>query len=129
MSFRHSKIVCTIGPASRDPRILKKLLEAGMDVARLNFSHGTHAEHFVTVQTLRRAAQKLKRTIAILADLQGPKIRTGALAGGIPVQLRSGQRFTITTAKILGDSTRVNTTFLPLPKEVHRGDRILLSDG
>src|SRR5262245_29283277 len=106
MSFRHSKIVCTIGPASRDPRILKRLLEAGMDFARLNFSHGSHAEHLLCIQTLRRTAQKLKKTIAILADLQGPKIRTGVLAGGIPVQLREGQAFTITTAKILGDSTR-----------------------
>src|SRR5206468_4087877 len=124
-----SKIVCTIGPASREPRVLKRLLDAGMDVARLNFSHGTHAEHFATMQALRSTAQKLQKTIAILADLQGPKIRTGALASGIPVPLRSGQKFTITTAKILGDSTRVSTTFLPLPKEVHRGDRILLSDG
>jgi pyruvate kinase len=129
MNFRHSKIVCTIGPASRDPRILKRLLEAGMDVARLNFSHGSHAEHLSCMQTLRATANKLGKTIAILADLQGPKIRTGPLAGGIPVLLRAGQKFTITTAKILGDSTRVNTIFLPLPKEVHRGDRILLSDG
>jgi pyruvate kinase len=72
---------------------------------------------------------KLDKPVAILADLQGPKIRTGVLAGGVPVALRSGQKFTITTAKILGDSTRVNTTFLPLPREVHRGARILLSDG
>jgi len=129
MSFRHSKIVCTIGPASREPRILKRLLEAGMDVARLNFSHGSHSEHLECIQTLRRAAQKLGKTIAILADLQGPKIRTGALAGGVPVVLHAGQKFIITTARILGDSTRINTTFLPLPKEVHRGDRILLSDG
>ena len=129
MNFRHSKIVCTIGPASRDPRILKRLLAAGMDVARLNFSHGSHAEHLSCMQSLRATANKLGKTIAILADLQGPKIRTGPLAGGIPVLLRAGQKFTITTAKILGDSTRVNTTFLPLPKEVHRGDRILLSDG
>src|SRR5215831_12974434 len=129
MGFRHSKIVCTIGPASRDPRVLRKLLEAGMDVARLNFSHGSHAEHLHCIQALRATAQKLKKTIAILADLQGPKIRTGVLAGGMPVQLRMGQAFTITTAKILGDSTRVNTTFLALPREVHRGDRILLSDG
>jgi pyruvate kinase len=71
MSFRHSKIVCTIGPASRDPRILKRLLEAGMDVARLNFSHGSHSEHLAAIQTLRSTAQKLKKTIAILADLQG----------------------------------------------------------
>ena len=129
MNFRHSKIVCTIGPASRDPRVLRKLLYAGMDVARLNFSHGSHAEHLRAIQTLRRTAQKLHKTIAVLADLQGPKIRTGPLAGGVPVNLRAGQPFTITTAKILGDSTRVNTTFLPLPREVHRGDRILLSDG
>jgi pyruvate kinase len=129
MSFRHSKIVCTIGPASRDPRILRRLLEAGMDVARLNFSHGSHEHHLQCIQALRAAANKIGKTIAILADLQGPKIRTGPLAGGQPVLLRSGQTFTITTARILGDSTRVNTTFLPLPKEVHRGDRILLSDG
>jgi pyruvate kinase len=129
MNYRHSKIVCTIGPASCDPRILKRLLEAGMDVARLNFSHGSHAEHLACIQLLRATANELGKTIAILADLQGPKIRTGALAGGRPVLLRSGQKFTITTAKILGDSTRVNTTFLPLPKEVHGGDRILLSDG
>jgi pyruvate kinase len=129
MNLRHSKIVCTIGPASRDPHILKRLLEAGMDVARLNFSHGSHSDHLQCMQTLRSTANKLGKTIAILVDLQGPKIRTGVLAGGVPVTLRAGQKFTITTAKILGDSTRVNTTFLPLPKEVHRGDRILLSDG
>jgi len=129
MSFRHSKIVCTIGPASRDPRILKRLLEAGMDVARLNFSHGSHADHLNCIQLLRATANKLGKTIAILADLQGPKIRTGALAGGAPVMLRTGQDFAITTRKILGDSTRVSTIFLPLPREVHRGDRILLSDG
>jgi pyruvate kinase len=129
MSFRHSKIVCTIGPASRDPRILKRLLEAGMDVARLNFSHGSHADHLNCIQLLRATANKLGKTIAILADLQGPKIRTGALAGGTPVMLRTGQDFAITTRKILGDSTRVSTIFLPLPREVRRGDRILLSDG
>src|ERR1700756_2450739 len=129
MSFRHSKIVCTIGPASRDPRMLKRLLEAGMDVSRFNFSHGSHDEHLACIQLLRGTANKLGKTIAILADLQGPKIRTGALAGGIPVTLRSGQNFTITTRKILGDSTRVSTIFLPLPREVHRRDRILLSDG
>lgn len=100
-----------------------------MDVARLNFSHGSHSEHLDCMQMLRATANKLGKTIAILADLQGPKIRTGALAAGKPVTLRAGQKFTITTARILGDSTRVNTTFLPLPREVHRGDRILLSDG
>jgi len=129
MEFRHSKIVCTIGPASRTPRIIERLIQAGMDVARLNFSHGTHEDHAKNIVTLRAAALKAGKTIAILADLQGPKIRTGVLAGGTPVILRTGQKFVITTAKILGDSTRVNTTFTPLPREVHRGDRILLSDG
>ncbi len=129
MGFRHSKIVCTIGPASRSPRMIDRLLSAGMDVARLNFSHGTHEEHAKSISMLRAAAVQHEKPIAILADLQGPKIRTGPLAGGGPVLLRTGQRFAITTAKVLGDSTRVNTTFTPLPKEVHRGDRILLADG
>ena len=129
MPFRHSKIVCTIGPASRSPRVIERLLDAGMDVARLNFSHGSHADHAHSIATLRSAAVKIQKPISILADLQGPKIRTGPLAGKSPVQLQSGQRFIITTARVLGDSTRVSTTFRPLPREVHRGDRILLSDG
>jgi pyruvate kinase len=129
MAFRHSKIVCTIGPASRSPRIIERLLRAGMDVARLNFSHGSHADHANSITLLRAAANQIHKPIAILADLQGPKIRTGALAGSTPVVLRAGQKFVITTARILGDSTRVSTVFKPLPREVHRGDRILLSDG
>jgi pyruvate kinase len=129
MSFRHSKIVCTIGPASRSTRIIERLLSAGMDVARLNFSHSSHADHAESIALLRAAAVKHEKPIAVLADLQGPKIRTGPLAGGSPVLLRSGQRFVITTARVLGDSTRVSTIFRPLPREVHRGDRILLSDG
>ena len=100
-----------------------------MNVARLNFSHGTHEEHAKNIANLRSAASAMKKTIAILADLQGPKIRTGVLAGGGPVILHAGQEFTITTAKILGDSTRVNTVFEALPREVKAGDRILLSDG
>jgi pyruvate kinase len=129
MNFRHSKIVCTIGPASKSRRVVEKLLRAGMDVARLNFSHGTHEEHAANIALLRVAALEQGKTISILADLQGPKIRTGALAGSQPVYLSAGQQFVITTARILGDSTRVNTTFTPLPREVHKGDRILLSDG
>ena len=129
MTVRHSKIVCTIGPETRSPRMIEKLIRAGMDVARLNFSHGSHEEHAQTFAMLRAAAEKHKKPLAILADLQGPKIRTGALAGGGKVLLRTGQQFTITTARILGDSTRVSTIFLPLPREVKRGNRILLSDG
>ena len=129
MNPRHSKIVCTIGPATRSPRMIRKLLLAGMDVARLNFSHGTPAEHAQSFSILREAAAAFQKPIAILADLQGPKIRTGALAGGGTVTLRAGQKFVITTARILGDSTRVSTIFHPLPREVKAGDRILLSDG
>jgi len=129
MNSRHSKIVCTIGPATRSPRMIRKLIAAGMDVARLNFSHGTHQEHAQSIAMLRDAATQYKKPLAILADLQGPKIRTGALAGGGTVLLRAGQKFVITVAKVLGDSTRVNTTFQPLPREVKSGDRILLSDG
>src|SRR5213075_16007 len=109
--------------------MIDRLLRAGMDVARLNFSHGTHEEHAKNISMLRAAAVEHEKPIAILADLQGPKIRTGPLAGGGPVLLRAGQEFVITTARVLGDSTRVNTVFTPLPREVHRGDRILLSDG
>jgi pyruvate kinase len=129
MAFRHSKIVCTIGPASSSPRIVERLMHAGMDVARLNFSHGKHEDHARSIATLRAAAIEHEKPIAIIADLQGPKIRTGPLAGGTAVTLRAGQRFVITTARVPGDSSCVSTTFRPLPREVHRGNRILLSDG
>ena len=129
MAFRHSKIVCTIGPASSSPRIIERLIQAGMDVARLNFSHGKHEDHARSIATLRAAAIEHEKPIALIADLQGPKIRTGPLAGGTPVTLRAGQRFVITTARVPGDENCVSTTFRPLPREVHRGNRILLSDG
>jgi pyruvate kinase len=129
MNFRRSKIICTLGPASESTEMIERLMRAGMDVARLNFSHGTQAEHARTIALLRRLSGKLARPIAILADLQGPKIRTGALAGGRPVTLRAGQRFTITTASVPGTSERVSTTYKNLPRDVRRGDRILLSDG
>ncbi len=129
MSFRRSKIVCTIGPASRSPRIIERLIRAGMDVARLNFSHGTHTDHARSISILRETSIRFEKPIAIVADLQGPKIRTGPLAGGKPVTLRAGQKFIITASRVLGDSTRVGTTFTPLPREVHARDRILLADG
>ena len=129
MISRHSKIVCTIGPATRSPRMIDRLLQAGMDVARLNFSHGSHRDHAQSIEVLRAASVKAQKPIAILADLPGPKIRTGKLAGASPVTLRTGQKFVITTAQVLGDASQVSTTFRQLPKEVHRGDRVLLSDG
>jgi pyruvate kinase len=128
-AVRRAKIVCTIGPASRSPKMVDELMCAGMDVVRLNFSHGTHEEHGSAVAAVRAASARYQKPIAILADLQGPKIRTGALENGQPVLLRPGQRFTISTVDRLGNSAGVSTTYKRLPQEVKRGDRILLADG
>jgi pyruvate kinase len=127
--MRRTKIVATIGPASSSPEIIAKLIDAGMDVARLNFSHGTHADHAQRLEMLREAARRAERPLAILQDLQGPKIRTGKLVGGQPVTLHSGDRFAITTHEIEGTAARVSTTYQELPHDVRPGDRILLSDG
>jgi pyruvate kinase len=109
--------------------MIEKLVHAGMDVARLNFSHGTHEDRARMVAAVRRASAHYEKPIGILADLQGPKIRTGKLVGGKPVRLRFGQRFTITTRNILGTEEGVSTTFRALPEAVHKGDRVLLNDG
>jgi pyruvate kinase len=126
---RRTKIVCTLGPASDSDATIEALLLAGMDVARLNFSHGTQETHAATLVRLRAAAERLGHPLAILQDLQGPKIRTGALTGGKPVTLRDGQRFTITTRMIRGTDEGVSTTYAAFPLDVQPGDRILLSDG
>jgi len=129
MTERRAKIVCTLGPATRTPAMIDKLVAAGMDVARLNFSHGTHADHQQLIDAVRRASQQHKKGVAILADLQGPKIRTGLLEGGAPVPLRTGQEFFITTRNVKGTAEGVSTTFRALPKSVRKGDTILVSDG
>ncbi|MBI5244369.1 MAG: pyruvate kinase [Elusimicrobia bacterium] len=128
-SFRFAKIVCTLGPASRSPETIEALVRAGMDAARLNFSHGTHEEHARTIRAVRAVGRKLEKSLAIIADLQGPKIRTGPLAGGKNVELTAGQEFAITSKRVAGGPACVSTTYAPLPREVRRGDRILLSDG
>src|SRR5579864_9381345 len=127
--FRSAKIVCTLGPASNSSEMIVRLVHAGMDVARLNFSHGTHDDHARTIKRVRDASAKLSKPIGILADLQGPKIRTGALKDGQPIKLTAGQPFTITTKSILGTSAGVSTTYKRMPREVSKGDRILLADG
>src|ERR1700683_1763570 len=126
---RRAKIVCTIGPASSKPEMVDRLVRAGMDVARLNFSHGAPAEHGQRVAAIRHASGVHEKPIAILGDLQGPKIRTGKLAGGGKINLSVGQKFVITTENVAGNVDGVSTTFQQLPHVVHRGDRILLSDG
>ncbi len=126
---RRAKIVCTVGPSSNSEATLRDLLRLGMDVARLNFSHGTHEEHARNIDRIRRAAKKEDRTICILQDLQGPKIRTGRLKDHTPVLLKSGSTVTITPRSVLGTANLISTTFETLALEVTTGARILLSDG
>jgi pyruvate kinase len=127
--MRRTKIVCTIGPATSSEEQLERLMRAGMNVARLNFSHGTHDEHAVVIERIRAISARLGCSIAILQDLQGPKIRTGALQGGQPVRLVDGADVTITTRQVAGDAQTISTTYTPLPEDVKAGDCILLDDG
>ena len=126
---RKAKIVCTIGPASNSEAVLRDLMRAGMDVARLNFSHGTHEEHARTIDRLRKVAEKEGRSICILQDLQGPKIRTGRLKYRTPIALKKGSKLTITPRDIAGTATLISTTFKSLAQEVDPGERVLLADG
>ncbi len=123
-----TKIVATIGPASSSPEVLERMIQAGMNVARLNFSHGEFAAHQQNIVTLRAAARAVGRPIAIMADLSGPKMRVGRFATD-PVQLKPGERFTLTTQDIMGDSQRVSVSFARLPKVVKPGDKLSLNDG
>ena len=126
---RRAKIIATIGPSSNTEATLRDLLRLGMDVARLNFSHGSHEEHVRNIERIRRAARREGRTVCILQDLQGPKIRTGRLKGHEPVLLETGSRVVITPRDVPGTSTLIATTFAGLAREVGPGARILLSDG
>ena len=123
-----TKIVCTIGPASRSSETLEQLVRAGMDVARLNFSHGTQTEHLEAITTIRRMAERLGKSIAILQDLAGLKIRIGEIASGA-VLLEAGAPFTLTTRRILGSRQEVSVDYADLTKNIQPGDRLLLSDG
>ncbi len=123
-----AKIVCTLGPASSTPERIGELIDVGMSVARLNFSHGTHEDHAKMLQIVRAEADKRGKAIAALLDLQGPKIRVGKFEKG-SVELRSGAEFTITTDDVIGDEKRVSTVYKQLPHDVKPGDQILLDDG
>jgi len=120
--MRHTKIVATIGPASRETRVLQLLVQAGIDVVRLNFSHGEHADHLAVLGSVRELAAAAGRPVAVLQDLSGPKIRTGKVKGGATI--------TITTEETVeGTPKLISTTYDPLPRDVGPGDRILLDDG
>jgi len=125
---RRAKIVSTIGPACSSPERITALVEAGIDIARLNMSHGTQQQHEDVYRLLREAAGTTGRALGILADLQGPKIRLGRFAEG-PVRLTLGDEFTVTTEDVPGDRTEVSTTYGGLPGDVGPGDTILIDDG
>ena len=126
--MRRAKIVCTLGPATSTPEAIRGLVDAGMDVARLNLSHGSYADHEKVYAMVRQASDESGRAVAVLVDLQGPKIRLGNFASG-PVELAQGDVFTITTEDVPGDKDLVSTTYLGLPGDVRTGDRILIDDG
>ena len=126
--MRRAKIVATLGPSTSTYEVVRGLVVAGLDVARLNLSHGDHAEHEELYSYVRRASDEVGRGVGILVDLQGPKIRTGSFASG-PVVLTSGDEFTITSEDVPGDRTMVSTTYRGLPGDVAVGDPILVDDG
>lgn len=123
-----TKIVCTIGPVSKSPEILEQMILAGMNVARINFSHGDFSEHKEIITSIRDISKKLGRDVAILGDLPGPKIRIGILENE-PVELRSGDSIRLTIDEIVGDSHRVSVNLPCLPQAVKKGDQIYLNDG
>jgi pyruvate kinase len=123
-----TKIVATIGPASESPEMLQRLIRAGLNVARLNFSHGEFSKHAEVVARIRDAERATGRRVAIMADLPGPKMRLGKIAPE-PIQLVPGDRFTLTNEDITGDARRVSMSFEPLPRVVKPGNRLFLNDG
>lgn len=126
--MRRAKIVATLGPATDGPERTLQLVQAGLDIARLNLSHGEHADHEKRYVAIRDASRQTGRAVGILCDLQGPKIRTGRFADG-PVELKNGDTFTITTRDVPGTQDIVSTTFKGLPGDVRVGDRLLIDDG
>ena len=127
--MRHTKIIATVGPASSEPAVLDALIAAGVDIIRLNFSHGTQSEHAGRFHQVREAARRADRHIAILQDLSGPKIRTGRLEGGQPIPLRAGDALVIAIGADVGRAGRVSTTYAELAAKVSKGDHLLLDDG
>ena len=123
-----TKIVCTIGPACRSTDVMERLIAAGMNVARLNFSHGTHAEHGEVIAAIRHIASKLGHPVAIIQDLSGQKIRIGQIKGG-SVVIQPGSLLTLTTRQVPGDEHEISVTYSDLPRDVGRGDTLLLNDG
>jgi pyruvate kinase len=128
LMMRKTKIVCTIGPVSNNPVTLQRLLHEGMNIARINFSHGNHREHARYIKTIRQVAQQIDMPVAIMQDLPGPKDRTGRVKKGM-VMLKDNSEFTLTTRHILGDESGVSIDWKELPQKVKKDDLIYISDG
>src|SRR5699024_4243081 len=126
--MRNTKIVSTIGPASESEEILEKVILAGMNVARLNFSHGDHAEHLARIETIRKVAKRLDKTVGILLDTKGPEIRTHSMENG-QVELEKGQQIDISMTEVIGNNERFSVSYEGLIDDVDAGDYILLDDG
>lgn len=126
--MKRTKIICTIGPASESKEVFKKLVESGLDVARLNFSHGTHEEHLQRIRMIREVSEELGKPIAILLDTKGPEIRTCDFTTPV-VELIEGQEFFIMKDPVIGDQTKCSTTYRELSNDVKIGDHILIDDG
>ena len=124
-----TKIIATIGPSSNNKQVLEKLISSGMNVARLNFSHGSHKEHREVINNIRSLSTEMDKPVGILLDLQGPKIRTGTLKNGEPIVLKKNDTISITSRNVPGTTDIISTTYTKLPGDVKKGDRILLDDG
>lgn len=126
--LKKTKIVCTLGPSSNTPEIIEKMIKAGMNVARFNFSHGTHEEHKKRIEMVRAASQKLNVPVALMLDTKGPEIRLGMFKNG-SIEMEAGNTFTLTARDVEGDETISTVSCKELPQDVKTGDHILLSDG
>lgn len=127
--MKRTKIICTLGPASSKKTVLKAMMRAGMDIARFNFSHGSHEEHRGRVDMIKNLREELNIPVAMLLDTKGPEIRTKLLKDHKKVMLETGSEFTLTTGDIEGDETRVAITYENLHKDVKKGGKILIDDG
>lgn len=126
--MKKTKIICTLGPATDEESILMTMIQSGMDIARLNFSHGTKEEHTARIAMVRRAGEKLDIPVGILLDTKGPEIRTGKMQDN-SVFLKEGEKITLTTEEVIGTSDKISITYQQLPREVKTGDSILMDDG
>ncbi|MBQ8287872.1 MAG: pyruvate kinase, partial [Clostridia bacterium] len=127
-SYMQTKIVCTIGPASNSEAVITDLIRAGMNVARLNFSHNTHEDHLETIKLIKKVREKLRTPVAILLDTKGPEIRLRTFQNGSAV-LENGAEFTLTTREVIGNETIASITYADLPRQLSAGIRLLLDDG